>query len=93
MLSVPVVQPLGRGPFGMNDPFTGVTYQISRISDIYISTYNASKNSHEVATIKCLGLTTTQTELKACSIRKVENRCSILSSKMPLLNPMDFFSA
>jgi hypothetical protein len=38
-------QPVGLHPFGgaYNDPFTGVTYQIFCIFDIYIMIHNSSK--------------------------------------------------
>ena len=49
-------RPLGR----LNDPFTGVAYQIACISDIYIMIHNSSKNCYKVATeiILWLGVTT-----------------------------------
>ena len=37
-------QPVGHDPFGgLSDPITGVAYQISCMSDIYIIIYNSSK--------------------------------------------------
>lgn len=35
--------------WGLKDPFTGVTYQIFCVSDIYIMTHNGSKINYKVA--------------------------------------------
>jgi hypothetical protein len=44
LCSTPVAHACGLQPiWGSNDPFTGVTYQISCISDVYIMIYNSSK--------------------------------------------------
>ena len=68
------VPPLWR----LNDPYTGVAYQISYISDIYIVLPNSSKISYEVARkiILWLGaITVWGTILKGPIIGKAESHC------------------
>jgi hypothetical protein len=71
----------GRGskPVGLNKPFSKSCLRPLENSDIYI-THDSSKISYEVITkiTLWLGVTTT---LKGCSIRKVENWCSIIKGK------------
>ena len=68
-------QTVGLNSFGgSNDPFTGIRYQISCISDIYITIHNRSKvtimkqqpNNFKVE------VTIRGTVLKGHSIRKIE---------------------
>ena len=58
VLNLWVVTPLGVS----NDPFIGVEYQISCISDIYVTIHNSIKISYEVAMKMILCLVSPQHE-------------------------------
>ena len=61
---------------GSNDPFSGVVYHISCISDIYILIHNGSKMKCNRIILWLWFITTGESVLKGCSIRKAENHWS-----------------
>ena len=59
-------------PWETNDPFTGVAYQISCISDIYSAIHNSSKVTMKIMLMD-EGHHNVRNCIKGHSIRKVEN--------------------